>query len=498
MSPEELTDDLKLAIRVAAELFDHSYRIKQYLTRIGPGESQEHQRLVETLVRLLGDVERKTISSFAALWDTPLEDDSRDHAVELLQDNLRRFSRYFTTIHELLAYLPRESIGPEIVFTLEGCFPKSYRPPRVSVVLGSIVNAFEFDFIEILEETLGDIGDVISAEQRVFVLQLAICHANSPLAYAILGHEVGHAVDVEHNISSTALDEFLTDPNIDPAFREMLENWSSELCADLVASRAIGPGPILSLLSMEYCICPEYVISMHSDTHPSTRTRLEVVCEDMADSGAPALIASEVELYKTAYNLDLEKEFPNVQERKLQSDIHDMIARDFILPIAKHIRNKLSSVNLRLPRLQFDKASLDRCVSRLEDGSPVSAQGQDPDALVCKVNDYRDKSKSFRSDEQRRRAFEKLCGEFVEAPVDIPKILLSGYRRRSEIIGGLYNDCESRDNTGWPLASEDNVTELCKSLAGLDRLIGSSIATTRVHQEVLRRLRKNKRRRRHT
>lgn len=183
MSPEKFSDDLKVATRVAVELFDHSYRVKQYLTRIGPGESKEHERLVETLVRLLKSVEGKTISSFEALLDTPLQDDSRDHAVEVLQDNLRRFSRYFTTIHELLANLPRESIGPEIVFTLEGCFPESYRPPGVSVVLGSIVNAFEFDFIEILEETLGDIGDVVSADERAFVLQLAICHADSPLAY---------------------------------------------------------------------------------------------------------------------------------------------------------------------------------------------------------------------------------------------------------------------------------------------------------------------------
>lgn len=229
---------------------------------------------------------------------------------------------------------------------------------------------------------------------------------------------------------------------------------------------------------------------MHTDTHPSTRTRLEVVCDDMADSGASAVITSELELYKAAFDLDLERQFPNNQERRLRSDIHGMFSRDFILPIAKEIRERLSSLDLPLSSLRFDKPSLERCVERLRRGSPVSAQGQDPDVLVQKVNEYR--RKSFRSPERRRRAFEKLCMEFVEDPADIPKILLSGYSRRIEIMRGLYNKNDS------PLASEDDVREVCKSLGGLEGLVGSSIATTRVHKEIRRRLARNRRRRRRT
>ncbi len=280
----------------------------------------------------------------------------------------------FITIHELLAYLPRKSISPEVVFALESCFPQFVKESQPSIVLGSVVNAFEFDFIDILKEKLPEIGeiDIFATEKRVPVLQLAICHADSSLACAILAHEIGHAIDSERDISSGIVRELLTGSDADEDSLETLHNWCGELCADLIASRFVGPAPMLSLLSMEYCIQPAYDIYMHSDTHPSTHSRLRVVKSDLTGTAA-ALVQSEMQLYDASWHVNLKQHLANSQEQPNEEDMHERITDELILPMAELVRNKLEESLEGLERsTPLDETSLQRCVDRLQLGSPAS------------------------------------------------------------------------------------------------------------------------------
>jgi hypothetical protein len=474
-----LSPDQKVAVRVAAELFDHSSRVKEYLNGLGPGELGEHQHLVEALLHGLEDVEQETIKSFAELVVVPA--DSTGQAVATLWSGLRIFSKWFTAIHELLALLPRESISPQVIFSLEGCFPEFVREHRPSVVLGSLVNAFEFDFIEILAGVLPDVRRLFPTGEPIFVLELAICDSASPLAYAILAHEVGHALDSRQQISSAVVAEFVAEHPVGQKLHDKLCNWCRELCADLLAARVVGPAPVLSLLSMEYCVYPEYEIFRHSDSHPSTRVRLRALSEDLAQSGASDLVRPEVGFYDTAWHLSIENTFPDVTVRRQEEQSHDALSDVFILPMAERLRQRLLSLDPPVLPLQFSDASLERCVKRLRQGLPVSAQGEAPESLAEKVREH--SGRRLDAGKSRREEFKTLCDQFTEAPLEVPQILLAACRRRSEILDGLY--AQKR-----PLADRGSVSSFCNSMRELDSLIASSIVTSCVHNEVLSRLRR--------
>lgn len=469
MPAVDLSPRLAVDVRVAAELFDRSSRVKLYLERIGPGESNEHRQLVKTLRRALEQVEGETIKTFGDLWDRFDDEEYKQGALDTLKGNLRRFSEWFATIHELLVFLPRQSITPELVFTLEAGFDKLYAEYSPSIVLGSIFNAFEFDFVEILKQNLAGISDIFLQGERNFVLQLAICDCDSPLSYPILGHELGHAIDAKHSISSTIAGQFVKNPNSQDA--QILQSWCGEICADLAAVQALGPSPILSLLSMEYCLYPLATICQNTESHPMTRSRLRIVANQLATTGdARQLLDAEVQSYETAWRLDFESKFPDPAERQAKEQDQEVF-ENIILEMVKRIRQRLSELNLS--ELHFEQESLVRCVQRLASNSPISAQGKSRDSLREMIEAYR--RRTFSTDIERRQEFEGLCRAFTEEPLEIPKILFAGHVRRCKLLEEL---CMERKRLG----SRDSVDSFCQSLATLDGLVGNSVVTACVHK----------------
>ncbi len=84
-----LSDRLRVAQRIASELFYHSYCVKSYLERIGPGGSNEHQRLIDILLRVLEHFELPAINGFAAFQAVPDTQELQQQAIEYLQMALR-------------------------------------------------------------------------------------------------------------------------------------------------------------------------------------------------------------------------------------------------------------------------------------------------------------------------------------------------------------------------------------------------------------------------
>ena len=73
----------------------------------------------------------------------------------------------------------------ETVAVLNGAFGKLYEEQAPSTLLGTIFNAFEFDFLEVVEQRLPDLRDVVTDVDRNVVLQLAVCDRESPAAWAV-------------------------------------------------------------------------------------------------------------------------------------------------------------------------------------------------------------------------------------------------------------------------------------------------------------------------
>jgi len=514
-----LSPELQVPVRVAADLFDRSSRLKDYLDRIGSGDSNDIVRLIAAIRRALESMEGATIKSLGEPWQAFTDDVDKRAAIDALWSTLGKFSREFATIHETLVLLPGEHTTPELGFTLQRCFADLYTDYAPSTVLGSIFNAFEFDFVEILKHRLVDIANIFLPGEEIVVLQLVICGRDSPLAYAILGHELGHAVDSRHKISDTIAGEFVKDRDTD--LFDTVHKWCGELCADIVAARALGLAPILSLLSMEYCFHPGRNLwrlkqpepgnpsRQRYVTHPMSRARLSVVLDELVGSLDRVLVDPDVEFYETACNINLQRWYQDEEAREAQRESQDMLYKNVIARMAQRVRAKLSELKeLKLPfqGVEFRKDPIDRCVERLGRESLTSAQGDPRKELQRKVRLFKKQSfdtpegrqRAFNtlsteefgkaaqeipndSQEARRQAFAMLCGKCTEKPLEIPKILLSGHLRRSQRLTELYTEDQ-------PLSTREKVAKLCDSLAGLDHLVAGSIVTTCVHERVLERL----------
>ncbi len=496
-----LSPELQVPVRVAAELFYRSSCLNSYLERIGSGESSELERLLSAMRRGLENWERKTINSLAELWNVV---ESQD-AIPVLWRTLAGFSRWFATIHETLVLLPGERTTSELAFTLQHRFGEVYTDYGPSIVLGSVFNAFEFDFIEILKQKLVDVEKIFPKGERIEVLQLPICGRDSPLAYPVLAHELGHAIDKRHRISSKVASQFVADEETDEF--SIVRDWCSELCADIVAARAFGPCAILELLSMEYCFHPLQNLWHIDESHPMSRARLDVVLRELDDSLDHGLIEAETDFYTRACDVNLERWYPNEADRDAQKQLQETLRNEAIPLMADRVREELLQLDLPIRSEHFLKEPVNRCVNRLCDGSPVSAQGESRDSLHPKVRLFQ--QQCFESPEGREKAFKTLCREFGEPPVPsipndpqegrglafrmvcgkceetplkVPTILLSGHLRRSRRITDLFEEKQ-------PLSTPGLVESLCDSLADLDRLIRNSIMTACVHQRVLDRLR---------
>lgn len=529
LSPEEqIPVELQIPVRVAAELFDRSSRLKAYLARIGFGDSNELVRLISAMQRALENLERKTIESLAQPWQELPDEVERRAAIDTLWSTLGKFSGEFATIHETLVLLPGERVSPELGFTLQRSFGDLFTEYMPSTVLGSIFNAFEFDLVKIWKQRLVDITDIFLPGEEIVVLQLAICETDSPLAYAVLGHELGHAIDSRHQISDTIAPEVVPDPDTD--LFGTVKKWCGELCADIVAARAMGPAPLLSLLSMEYCFHPRRNLwalrerdptnpsRLRVVTHPMSRARFGVVLEELRGSLDGDLIDPEAQFYESACDINLERWYPNEPDRQAQKRSQDTLTEGLIRRMVERVREELSKLSLSMPTVDLRKQSVMRCVDRLRSGSPVSAQGDPRTSLHPKVQLFRQlfSQQCLDCPEGPRVAFETLCAELAttvppipddpqeargqafhmlsrecaESPLDIPKILFSGYLRRSQRITKLFREKQ-------PLSTRKLVDSLCDSLAVLDRLIRNSIMTSWVHQRVLDRLRAPKQERAH-
>ncbi len=460
--------------RVALELFDRSDRLKQYLAAIGPGASGEHSHLIDTIRNATLAIESVVFDAFDTTWGHVLDRKSPDHADNLtvLKEALERFSIWFANIHELLVYLPRLPIVSDTWFTLQQPLDVFHQLEKEtpSIITGGIFNAFEFDFFDIMKEKLPEIERILTDKFRSDVLQIAICDRTSPLAYPILAHELGHAIDSRRSFSESIAGEFVLDKDTIEYAR--VRNWCTELFADLFAAHLLGPSPILALISMECCFLPRFRVFWHSETHPATRCRIEVVSRYLEHQYGEDFLRSDREAYETAWEMNLRWNSRPRDRRQIRDAYRlseDVFHSEFVPQVLERIES------LELPDTKLQTESLDRCVKRIATDSPVSAQGLSREILREEINKHR--MKRFRSATGREKHFVKLARAFTEKPLDVSTILMAGHVARRDILMSENND--------RPEITKRSVREFAATMRRIDELIGSSVVTSNVHKELV-------------
>jgi hypothetical protein len=455
-------------LRVAAELVARSAATKRYLRQLEQGERGEYSQLIATIKSALDRIEAEldaTVQGVSASLQAGI-DPAQANAVFFAF--LQKFSRWFTTVHELLVYLPAQSVKPETLAVLVLSFSDLYHSLKPSLILGSLFNALEFDFQKLVTNQLPDLGSIVFAGSHSIVLQLPICDRESPSSWSILAHELGHAVDITSNLSERASQKF---PGAGLGLT-VIRSWAREISADLIAACALGPAPILTTISLEYCVYPLISIFSASATHPSTSARLEAVARFLMRRYSEHHLTEEMSLYQDAWNSCLSRVHPNPADQEPFRRAHQDQTK-LVLQIADEIETLLEP--LSFPPHTTGLESLNRRELRLQQGLPISAQGAPKAQLRSDLAEYT--GLAFTSSEHRRLAFQDLTARFKESPMDAAAILTSCQKRRI----GLLQDLVAH----FAVGKTDGVASFANRLEALEMLISNSINASAVHHRLI-------------
>lgn len=475
------TSPYHVLLRVGVELYYRCNRIEHYLNEIKVTDSIEYKQLANTVIRFIHQIDKLLPSTIKTLL--PMKKLPEEERFLLLFDDLKRLSYWFLNIHiELLKYLPSKAVLPETIDMLVTGLGNLYLHFKPSILLGNDFNAYEFDFYENLTRLFPSFKQNNLTNEKNIVLQLPLCDRYSPTYWAVLAHEIGHAIDNEHKISKQATEKISDSQSI----HKLSLPWIQELCADLIAAEVFGPVSILSLLSIEYCLYPFFKpkdfipenIHEKPESHPATKWRLNVVSDHLKNKYNNDFLTNEFELYQAAWVYSLGRNYSDPVERNEKIDVDDAYYEYFIKPIIPELTTIISTClsKYEIPSNSIIPDSLHRCISRLSKGLSIAAQGKDRASLRDAISSYRTQQAS--SQNERVDKFQSLKKEFKEKPLEIPTLLLSGSERRLQLIEAAIQD-ESY------LTEIERFEELCGNLAKVDELLISSIGTSMIHRKLI-------------
>ncbi len=208
--------------------------------------------------------------------------DAEELAVRAL---LRSTAGTFTALHELLLFLPRESIRRELRDYCECLFRAEFDSSKISLILTSLFNAFEYSLDDVMRFLEADvfkfkIPNPDSNSSFGTVMELAIVDRNNPVAWAVLAHEFGHFLDHNSGLTKRAVQEFGVKMNttLPPETVKALERLCSEIVADLTGYYLHGPCSILPLVNMSILIgCIQEAPIKFDGEHGAPTTRIEMI-----------------------------------------------------------------------------------------------------------------------------------------------------------------------------------------------------------------------------
>lgn len=109
-------------------------------------------------------------------------------------------------LHEILILLPRETVEPQVFLVLEDCFKEEWQP--TPVIMNNALTSYEYRIEDVLDEL--EIGQhALETWRRLLkrftrrgsVLAQAFVDRDNPLAWPVLAHEYGHALDPDKGVS---------------------------------------------------------------------------------------------------------------------------------------------------------------------------------------------------------------------------------------------------------------------------------------------------------
>ncbi|MBZ5591113.1 MAG: hypothetical protein LAP39_02685 [Acidobacteriia bacterium] len=343
---------------------------------------------------------------------------------------LRNCINTFVVLHELLLFLPRESIRKEMHFFLRSLFGEAYDPKDLSVILTSIYNAFEYSLdsaITLLDVFVTKIPD---PKQLQFghVMELAIVDRDNPLSWGILAHEFGHYIDQKQNISAPLATDFVKKKINPPAtaasnIEKLFKNLASEIFADITAYYLLGPVSLLPVVNMELNLGMATDMPPSFDSvHPFTTTRATFINDVAINEGMSLdLFGPFIETLRADDQEKLAKLDKPATEQRLQIDAY---IRFFVNDIMDQILRSLGQLKL----VRFDKFNLsianqlkDRLLAKIPIGSRPAHSIDEVSASIAGLS-------LNPSVDDARRVFSLLR----EEPALVSEVIAAGWIAKSQ------------------------------------------------------------------
>jgi hypothetical protein len=381
------------------------------------------------------------------------------------------------TLHELLVLLPREAPEPQVFLMLRDCFKDKWQDDT-SVIMTNALISYEYRIVDVLEK-LEDIGQHELTQLRCLlkgvtrassVLAQAFVDRDNPLAWAVLAHEYGHALDEAQGISRQIVHGDQADTKKDTK-KDPQVKWISEVFADFVAARVLGPASQMPVLLIEMTR-PLARASNEAQSHPPASLRLRLVREylkqlDVSMDDFEKIFA----IYEFDYAQKLLALDRGEQEEK---DKFGEVVGTFLRSHFEAVASKVNSLGLR----PFKNRQLEHAKTlqkKLESDLPISSLRQTSnDQILLGLNSL------VESKALPEQVYEVLS-QFNEIPATSSEILTAGW---------LYRLASFEDplKKSFPDASSPHSADLDKYaeyLARTDELLLRSIELRTVHAQII-------------
>jgi hypothetical protein len=398
-------------------------RLRRILTRqrrFVDVDTREYAGVIEPLFSQLEDQEERLVLNSARISSLLRKEFLDEAQLIALQTILKTVIAVVLSVHELLILLPREAVEPQVFLLLRECFGNAWRP--TSVVMANALSSYEYRIDDLLDELEGIGQDQLKQWRAMLkgftrsgsVLAQAFVDRDNPLAWAVLTHEYGHALDEGQRICEQIVggDQVLAEkPQRDPKIR-----WVSEVFADFVAARVLGPASQVPVLLLEMSR-PLMKASDEAPSHPPTVVRLRLVRDYLKKLGVDADGFEEV---FEIYNFDYRRKMSALAEaeRSKRESLERMVN--------EFLQAHFGAIALRVDALDLTSFSDKRAHNarklqeKLHSDLPISS-------LRLSSGDEIRASLTLLTDKATRNQVYEILSQFNEVPAASSEILMAGW-----------------------------------------------------------------------
>jgi hypothetical protein len=380
-------------------------------------------------------------------------------------------------LHEVLILLPREAAEPQVFHVLQDCFKGEWRDP--SVIMTNALTSYEYRVEDILQnlEDLGQHGPkrwrrLLKGFTRAgSVLAQAFIDRDNPLAWAVLAHEYGHALDEAGGICRQIV-RGTSAPGEGLPGGDFELKWTSEILADFVAARVLGPASQVPILLLEISR-PLPGARDEAPSHPPTTVRLRLVREYLKGLNVST---DGFEGVFELYDFDYARKLAELSEKKrsARKELEQMAEK--LQPHIEAVASRVNSLSLR-PFGDREVGHARELQRKLQSDLPISSWRQTPnDQILSELNSL------VESEAVPERVYEVLSG-FNETPSTGSEILTAGWLYK---LAGFEKQLKESFPKG---ASPDgkNLNKYGEYLARTDELLLQSVEHAVIHAAMIRR-----------